>query len=351
MELNGVGGGQRRASQIAELIRRAGFEVAPVRLDCCPGFRRQALSGLAAAVRAGLGVSRGGAVAGAAYRATMAAHPGPKVLVRERTLGFGRMAADAAHATGFRTLALPQNFESLVAGQEDPLVRFRSRDAAVAAELRMLAREDKVFCIAREEQWLLTAHGIPADHLPYFPTAEWEADLLRVRAARRPAAPRRFVVIGSVSNPPVRAGVLEILRRAAPAVARAGAELHVAGNSTELIAREVAATGVVLHGRLPDHDLDALLGSATAALVFQTWGCGALTKLPELLLAGVPVIANGIAARSAHHYLGVYLFETDEELAELIRADLPTPPPPPRPTQAENRFISTLRTMAGDGDR
>jgi hypothetical protein len=334
-ELNGRGGGQRRASQIAELIRRAGFEVAPVPLDSCPQFRRYALAGLAASYKAGLGVSRRGVVAGAAYRAAMVAHRGPKVMVRERTLGCGRMAADLAHGAGFRTVVLPQNFESLVGGQDDPLVRFRSRAAAAADELRRLAREDRVFSISREEQWLLTAHGIPADHLPYFPVPEWEADLLRVRRARRPVRPRRLVVIGSVSNPPVRAGVLDLLRRAGPVVRRAGAELHVAGNDTAAL------------GRLSDDDLYALLATATAALVYQSSGCGALTKIPELLLAGVPVLANGVAARSAHHYAGVHLFETAAEMAELIRADLPTPPPPPRPTRAENRFVATLHELAG----
>jgi hypothetical protein len=56
-----------------------------------------------------------------------------------------------------------------------------------------------------------------------------------------------------------------------------------------------------------------------AAIVYQECGSGALTKICEFLLAGVPVLANQHAARSYYNCSGVIEFASVAELPLLIK--------------------------------
>jgi hypothetical protein len=51
---------------------------------------------------------------------------------------------------------------------------------------------------------------------------------------------------------------------------------------------------------------------------YQQYGSGALTKIKEMLIAGVPVIANVHSARSYHGYNGVIEFTGFEDIHEAI---------------------------------
>ena len=104
---------------------------------------------------------------------------------------------------------------------------------------------------------------------------------------------------------------------------------------------------IKIHGRLEAAELCDLLASSEKAVVFQTRGSGALTRIPELLLAGLPVICNPHAARSAQHYDGVEIFDTDEELVSLLNTRAPIPRPPDKPVQAEERLSKRLRELGG----
>jgi hypothetical protein len=74
-------------------------------------------------------------------------------------------------------------------------------------------------------------------------------------------------------------------------------------------------------------------------------GAGAVTRIPEALLAGIPVIANRNAARDQPETPGVHVYEDAAEFAELVRARLPYPPPPPEPVAAQRRFTEQLRRL------
>ena len=100
-----------------------------------------------------------------------------------------------------------------------------------------------------------------------------------------------------------------------------------------------------MKGSASTEDLDALCASARAVIVYQQFGGGALTRIADMLLAGVPVLANAIAARSYHGCPGVYEYNAPEELAALLATDLPEPPLPVRPHAAERRFVETVRQL------
>jgi hypothetical protein len=65
-----------------------------------------------------------------------------------------------------------------------------------------------------------------------------------------------------------------------------------------------------------------------------------------MLIAGVPVIANGNACRSSFEYDGIYPYEDQTELKEILsNSELPFPQMLARPRCAEERFIKTLREL------
>jgi hypothetical protein len=59
-----------------------------------------------------------------------------------------------------------------------------------------------------------------------------------------------------------------------------------------------------------------------------------------MLLAGIPVIANPIAARSTGHYQGIVIYESMQQLAGLLgRETWDAPPVPAVPDALEREFV------------
>jgi hypothetical protein len=84
----------------------------------------------------------------------------------------------------------------------------------------------------------------------------------------------------------------------------------------------------------------------SALLIHTVAGAGAVTRIPEALLAGIPVIANSNAARDQFGTPGVHVYANRAEFAALVRARLPVPPAPPAPAAAGLRFTAQLRRLA-----
>jgi hypothetical protein len=128
--------------------------------------------------------------------------------------------------------------------------------------------------------------------------------------------------------------------------------IRVVGLETERLRNVQRPPSVDVRGYVDNDTLDEMLISARAVLIHQRAGVGALTRIPEMLVAGVPVIASGVAARSAHEFEGVYTYEAPYELEALMRGDpLPMPPVPQRAVDAEERFVETMRRVASKWSR
>jgi hypothetical protein len=119
--------------------------------------------------------------------------------------------------------------------------------------------------------------------------------------------------------------------------------VDVAGFGTEQLRGLLDHTTYCLHGGVDEIKLNELIKSAGAVLVHQKAAVGTLTRIPEMLLAGVPVIANSIAARNHVRLDGVHIYETPEELFELLKRPLAEPALPERPARAEQRLGEVLR--------
>jgi hypothetical protein len=84
---------------------------------------------------------------------------------------------------------------------------------------------------------------------------------------------------------------------------------------------------------------------AIAVLIYQEAGVGALTRIPEMLIAGILVIANSNTCRSAYNYDGIYCYDDDYELIKLMKSKLDLPKVLPSPIEAERRFIDCLNAI------
>lgn len=214
------------------------------------------------------------------------------------------------------------------------------------AETRALAQADAVFCISREEQWILNNVGISAQYLPYFPDAERETDLLAERQGRQQTqtvGPREFMICASRGN----SDTVDAFREQAEWICRAVPEgevvFNVTGHQTEEIREIWSAKQFVFHGTCTDEKFRSIKQRSAALCLHQRQGVGALTRIPDMLLSGLPIIANGPAARSFIGTPGLHLYDTAPQFRQLLRSALPVPPVPLRPLELEDAFFAAMQ--------
>jgi len=204
-------------------------------------------------------------------------------------------------------------------------------------EVSILARCGLVITISNEEGVILTNLGVPCMHIPYYPADPVCRRGMAIRSRREGTEKKDVLMLGNARNSPTRRGMQDAIGYWCRNFAdRNGEKLLVAGFHTEkYFAAEGFCRGVKLLGTLPEEALDATLSGVKACLCFQSTGAGALTRICEMLVAGVPVLANSHAARSYYGMEGLLEFREWGELESLLRrldgdAGLgPIPPPPP----------------------
>jgi hypothetical protein len=339
-------GAEKRTAQIRWLCETAGADLVDLRPP--EDFPRLRARLMGAWLRLRLGARAAVDAAGPGllgYRhfffdSAMRRHPAARLIVWETT--YDDVMPYVARRRGMRLLAVPHNLEALVSGKVFADPRYNPL-ADLAAEVRRLGRADAVFTIAREERWLLEASGVAARYLPFFPDPALERECLALRQRRRePEATHPLLLVGSAFNAATAHGMrrqLEWLRGSIRPVI-------VVGPQTDRIFGEFASERVSVLGVVSRERLTEVMAAAGALLVHTQGGAGAVTRIPEALLAGVPVIANANALRDCHGTAGTYRYETREEFLRLAGQPLPVPPPPPRPVQDEALFQSVLRQLA-----
>jgi hypothetical protein len=123
----------------------------------------------------------------------------------------------------------------------------------------------------------------------------------------------------------------------------------VAGFGSELLKDFADGENVVFKGPLSDEDLDNMLVKIKGCIAYQGDGSGALTKICEFLLAGVPVLANSHAARSYYNTPGVFEFTDIHDIArasKLLDSAEMEVPIPGRPDSAA--LLSEIESLLGD---
>jgi len=213
-------------------------------------------------------------------------------------------------------------------------------------EVENLRLADAVFCISREEQWLLANLGIRAAYLPYFPDTERERTLLQERAARGGrvgSARQEFLICATRGNTDIVDSFREQVDWIQRAFPENGPEFHVTGHQTEAVRDIWSDSRFVFHGTCPEEEFISIKRRCCAICLHSQKGLGAMTRVPDMLLAGLPVIANATAARSFLNLDGVHLYDTQREFRELLQADFPMPAAPQRPVELGAEFLDCLR--------
>ncbi|MBI5771141.1 MAG: glycosyltransferase [Verrucomicrobia bacterium] len=348
-------GPEKRTAQITGLITAAGLAAKTMRPPASFPRWRAWLAGVQARARFGAcaGVDRAGigllGYRTLFYRDAIARHRGARVLLWETT--YDTLLPAMARAAGFRLVAVPHNLEALVSEQvfADPAY---DPTEDLGAEVRRLALADAVFTIAKEERWFLEARGLAPDYLPYFPDPVLARECAAVRARRVARVDARgeisgpLLVLGAAFNPATARGMqvqlswLAELGPTAPSVI-------VAGPQTDTLLASFRSPRVELLGRVSRERLVELLVACSAMLIDTSGGAGAVTRIPEALLSGVPLIANPNAARDQHGTAGVAEYTTPAEFHALCRGPHALPPAPPAPAAAAARFQARLQALVG----
>jgi hypothetical protein len=229
-------------------------------------------------------------------------------------------------------VAASQNIESLAPGQ----VERKWAKKLFREELEILSQCRLIITISREEDVFLKNFGLTTRYLPYHPVEPIRKRLLDIREKRQHSRKDGILMIGNWKNMPTRQGMNDAVRfwRQNHLEHLAG-KLIIGGFQCESYIECQSIPGTMeFHGTLSNEALDEFLCSVKACLCYQPNGSGALTRICEMLTAGVPVLANSHAARSYYNIPGVFEFPALENLSEALKQfgdaipEVPLPLPP-----------------------
>ena len=97
-----------------------------------------------------------------------------------------------------------------------------------------------------------------------------------------------------------------------------------------LDANESLSNNIKVFDGVSNEALKEFILKADAVLIYQIPTTGVLTRLLELLIAGVPIITNNIGSRTYFNKSGVFTFEKIEEiplfLSQIQKQEVPIMP-------------------------
>jgi hypothetical protein len=242
-----------------------------------------------------------------------------------------------------KVIACPHNLESLIPHQKQRWSG-NSKFDYLEEEIQSFRQCDEIFTISEEDQWLLNLFDIPAHYLPYFPVGELYEALCGIRKYREKHEPNDyFLIVGSIANPPTRAGMSKALRHLS--------ELHrqkcdipvlVTGFGTEVLAKEFNSDLIKIVGASHENTLREFMKHCKGAIISQGYSTGALTKIPELLVAGIPLVVDEGGSRSFKRFDGIQVFKTKQDLKDITMNEFKMPALPGIPTEAFSFFQQSI---------
>ena len=244
---------------------------------------------------------------------------------------------DSLRQQGIPMVAICHNIESLSTGQ----VAEHSTMELLTLEIGILKKSDLVVTISKEEDWLLNNLGIPSYFFPYFPVAEVKERMTAIRRKRIHTKKNGYLMVGTAHNIQTRRGMEQLIRFwIQRGLSKQFGPLQVAGYATEtFIQKPDINSGVELLGSLDDDALDNVLSQTNGCICYQESGAGALTRIPELRLADVPIMANTYAARSYSGQPGVIEFGRLDDLPDLLNANERLEGQSPSPEAPGNQIL------------
>jgi hypothetical protein len=231
----------------------------------------------------------------------------------------------------FKVIGCMQNLESLVPGNFIPA----TQKELLIRELKILSLCDLVITISREEDFLLKNIGIRTLFLQYYPCNEILEQLKSLRLLREKTEKRNLLLLGSASNKPTLFGMIKAIEVWQEyQLHKDLGNLIVAGYGTEELKNHCEVEGIKLIGTLDDNHLIEILSKVKAIICYQEKGSGTLTRIMEMLIGNVPVLANRHAVRSYYGFKGIFEFTSFDEfkdpkkINQFMKQKIPVPLPP-----------------------
>ena len=232
-------------------------------------------------------------------------NPGIKLVVMDDPIYFYPLV-EYIHDKGIPMVGLCQNIESLSLNQ----LNRKHQLELFQREISLLKKCDLIVTISREETFLLQNLNIPSFYLPYYPVKCIRERLLTVRERRSHSVKEGYLMLGTAGNKATLEGMTALIDYWGSEKNELRNEtLKVAGFWTSKYLKLPMSKNITFLGEITDMELDDLLSTVKAMICYQEFGSGALTKIREMLLARVPLLANTHAARSYHEYNGFGLVE------------------------------------------
>jgi hypothetical protein len=99
-------------------------------------------------------------------------------------------------------------------------------------------------------------------------------------------------------------------------------------------------------GSIGDDQLEKLLLEVDMILIHQPPTTGALTKIPEMLIAGIPVLANFSSARNYYNTNGLFIYDNDITFYEILNSyKVSIPDLPEKPIIEKQLFINKVTLL------
>ena len=224
-----------------------------------------------------------------------------------------------------RIIALPHNLESMVNGNRS-YISNKIGPNWFSEELAILKYCDEVFTISLEDQWLLSNYAIKAKYLEYFPSDKIIEQSQNIAKARRNLTLNSsLLMLGSANNEPTADGMRDVIEYLIKNPL--DVDLIIGGYGTEKLSTEYKTLpkNISIVGTVDMETFDNLLKTCKALLIYQNNATGVLTRIPEFILAEIPIIANNISLRSYHNIKGLYPIHYLKELSVMLLNTLNEP--------------------------
>jgi glycosyltransferase involved in cell wall biosynthesis len=150
--------------------------------------------------------------------------------------------------------------------------------------------------ISKVEAGLLGGLGVKVKNYPYLPVGKIRERLIMVREKRSQVPDKNnniFLLIGSANHKTTYEGMFWFLKNLVTSQIIKKIHLIIAGKGTMDFKRFFDETqGIEYKGFVEQEKFDELIIKSRAVIIPQFRGFGALTRIPELACAGVPVICS-----------------------------------------------------------
>ena len=212
------------------------------------------------------------------------------------------------------TVLCIQNLESFDNREVDLQRKSTVKAAAVdfANEFWLLSQADARLFISQVETGIVGGLGLSVTFYPYLPVGKIRQRLEDVRQRRSATSPQEglFLMLGSADHDTTRDAMRWFVEQAQRGGIPKGYQIIVGGQKTDqLLPPDQTIPGLELRGWLSQPELDRLLSQIKGVLIPQQSGFGALTRLPELACAGIPVIVSEHPTYAIDNTPGLYIAE------------------------------------------